>query len=775
MIKKLLILFLAVLVITSCQPVAVKQTVYPTAEFATSSPAITVARTSEISATPYPPPPTQEALPTAAHTQPAVRTITDLGTEPRSVSFSDKEPWLGVLIDPYENGQPAGQAVVILDYNTGAQIRTIRHMADTGSEAPLVFRPGSTEFVTGSSSGLITLWDAATGQALGNFPAPEKDWTSSFAFSPDGKTLAAGFSKEVRIWDVTNRRLIKAITPDITPVRVSSLAFAPDGQTLAYGTESGVLFRWDAGKKQSQVIGYTLASSLAFSPDGKWLAEEESGSPVVLWDTTHWVKRVVLADVVIQGADENLAFSRDGKSLAVSVGGNVIQVWDTDHLVMTQTLNMQADYILGLAYVSDRHILAAGVSNQALAISDLGAASEVGLRAPAPTVVPDDLSYVFPQPLQPGSPPAVNGMKMFDEHSGWAFATDGPSRMSLPKHYLLHTVDGGRIWKEAALPQNVELGNFFALDANTAWVAPAFYYQVDANSVVIPYKSLSTWRTNDGGQTWQQSQPFSLAPKWAKDGGADDYGVHMQFLDRDNGWMLVNVDCPTARGCQWQLYRTGDGGMNWQRVSESDPYNPAPNQPLLFSVAFWDERTGWGAGSVIGYTGQSKAALSVTRDGAQTWGDMPIPPPENLPEDFKSGQSECGATSVERIGENAVAVRTQCLVYNNNSPRYFFYHFTPDRGKTWNAWQTNGTEDFINATTGWRIESPGTEQLTKVLHTSDSGATWTVISSVPWAGSLYFVSNQVGWAIARQVEATALLKTIDGGKTWVNVMPVVGQ
>jgi len=164
--------------------------------------------------------------------------------------------------------------------------------------------------------------------------------------------------------------------------------------------------------------------------------------------------------------------------------------------------------------------------------------------------------------------------------------------------------------------------------------------------------------------------------------------------------------------------------------------------------------------------------LSVTHDGARTWSDLPIPLPKDLPEAFKSGQSECGATNIERIGENAAGVRTQCLVYDNKSPRYFFFHLTPDRGITWHAWQTNGTENFINATTGWRIESPGTEQLTKVLHTSDSGATWTVISSVPWAGSLYFVSDQVGWAIARQVEATALLKTIDGGKTWVEVMQV---
>jgi photosystem II stability/assembly factor-like uncharacterized protein len=37
---------------------------------------------------------------------------------------------------------------------------------------------------------------------------------------------------------------------------------------------------------------------------------------------------------------------------------------------------------------------------------------------------------------------------------------------------------------------------------------------------------------------------------------------------------------------------------------------------------------------------------------------------------------------------------------------------------------------------------------------------------VEWSGTLDFVNERQGWALAHSGEAVAVLRTIDGGKTW---------
>ena len=86
----------------------------------------------------------------------------------------------------------------------------------------------------------------------------------SVAFSPDGKTLAAGYSLGpstgggVLLWDVAGRKRVVEKSLPVTEGSVTSLAFSPDGKTLAAGygyahrlyTDGGVVL-WDvAGRKR---------------------------------------------------------------------------------------------------------------------------------------------------------------------------------------------------------------------------------------------------------------------------------------------------------------------------------------------------------------------------------------------------------------------------------------------------------------------------------------------------------------------------------------------
>jgi len=121
------------------------------------------------------------------------------------------------------------------------------------------------------------------------------------AFSPDGKTLAAGggvlepetgrwTSGEAKLWDIATgkERLTIRRHTDV----MAALAFAPDGQTLVTGGADALIKLWDAntGDEKQAMPGHSgRVSALAFSPDGKTLASAGDDRTVKLW-TVIWEK-----------------------------------------------------------------------------------------------------------------------------------------------------------------------------------------------------------------------------------------------------------------------------------------------------------------------------------------------------------------------------------------------------------------------------------------------------------------------------------------------------
>ena len=82
--------------------------------------------------------------------------------------------------------------------------------------------------------------------ALWTPPLPVTEGTVvSVAFSPDGKTLAAGYyavlasSGGVVLWDVAERKRLAEGPLAVITGRVYSMAFSPDGTTLAAGFGGG--------------------------------------------------------------------------------------------------------------------------------------------------------------------------------------------------------------------------------------------------------------------------------------------------------------------------------------------------------------------------------------------------------------------------------------------------------------------------------------------------------------------------------------------------------
>lgn len=81
---------------------------------------------------------------------------------------------------------------------------------------------------TGSSDGVVQLWDTASRQPTTLTGASGMVVT----FAPDGRTLAVG-RDSLTLWDVADRRITATLTTGRTRHAVGGMAFSPDGATLA--------------------------------------------------------------------------------------------------------------------------------------------------------------------------------------------------------------------------------------------------------------------------------------------------------------------------------------------------------------------------------------------------------------------------------------------------------------------------------------------------------------------------------------------------------------
>ncbi len=241
---------------------------------------------------------------------------------------------------------PDGQTLAALESSNGVRLwdvgsgRSISLFGGYGYDVTrMAFSPdGKTVATANDKDGTITLWDGARGWPR-NWPFDQplhggEAKVAALAFSPDGQRLASGSADgTVRLWEAATGQLLGQPIAAHSSV-VSSLAFSPDGRRLASGGYDRAIRLWDAatGKAVTQPAfsasasnGLGLVTSLAFSPDGKLLA---SGAPVELWDAASGQPIIGQPLNATAGVIHALAFSPDGQWLAVAGDDHVIHLWD---------------------------------------------------------------------------------------------------------------------------------------------------------------------------------------------------------------------------------------------------------------------------------------------------------------------------------------------------------------------------------------------------------------------------------------------------------------
>lgn len=393
------------------------------------------------------------------------------------------------------------------------------------------------------------------------------------------------------------------------------------------------------------------------------------------------------------------------------------------------------------------------------------------------------------QELQPtiAQPVTIDSIHMIDAATGWAFGhPDGEDER------LLRTSNGGNTWLDITAPisalgqnQPQKLVDGVFLSAERAWIVSRY-----APGDRLPMWSI--WYTLDGGRSWAM-------------GTAPDLGGNVvEFLtapDSKDGWLMFGLDA--GAGHSWaSLFSTHDGGTHWDRILDpGDPDYYKRNGDVDYccksDLAFADGQTGLLTFSTGAY---QQPFVDWSRDGGRSWQRQELPPPSANPDlfDFQNNTVFCGTYSPRLFSARSAYLVMGCYDLDSTDPgtsHAFFLYTTMDSGQTWTSRLLPDPEPsaptfdsftrsagiyFLNPKLGWtvfdddfRLQDGSAVSGTHLFQTLDGGESWDQVKLMAWKGQFSFVSESLGWAVARADGAVALVKTDDGGRNWRELHPVI--
>jgi RNA polymerase sigma factor (sigma-70 family) len=278
------------------------------------------------------------------------------------------------------------------DVATG-KARQVIEFKQGGGGRVVAYSPDGRTVASVQDSGILHVWDAATGKQLAE-PGLKMNATLCLAFSPDGRTLAAGgfLAKYGKIeetnsnsvislwkWDGDRLQPLWEAKPDFeAPLRsrsqgIGCVAFSPDGKYLATGGSANNLIRiWDVsdGKEVQEFrASGSHVGALTFSPTEKALASGSDDGALALWNPATGEKAWQRQQ---PGEVRALAFTPDGKTLAVGGGpeyswnnkkGNepFLALVDPKDGGEVHRFRIGRDSVASVAYSKDGTVLAAGL------------------------------------------------------------------------------------------------------------------------------------------------------------------------------------------------------------------------------------------------------------------------------------------------------------------------------------------------------------------------------------------------------------------------------
>ncbi len=172
------------------------------------------------------------------------------------------------------------------------------------------------------------------GHPLDQHLSGHTETVQSVAWSADGKWIATGGFRSLKIWDVSTWREVKSLSSSLVG-NITALAFAPDssnGQLFAADGQPGVSgFIHRIAYQEGKILSTWKAHEdviygLRMAPDGKSLASGAADRMAKIWNTADGK-----LTAIYEGHTNHVlavAFNKDATQLATASADKEVKVWD---------------------------------------------------------------------------------------------------------------------------------------------------------------------------------------------------------------------------------------------------------------------------------------------------------------------------------------------------------------------------------------------------------------------------------------------------------------
>jgi WD40 repeat protein len=302
----------------------------------------------------------------------------------QSTALDDSDPVTAALLAGAAwRLSPTAQARYSLLQSLAQPVRGIL-TAPSGVVTALAYSPDGSTLAAGYSGGAIRLWDLTSHRTIS-----ATTWGATplaLAFTSGGKKLEVADADAVGTWNLASQARITT-RPFASPAPGGPVAFSPDGNTIATGGADGNVRLWDAATQQE--IGPPMSSdaqpvaAVAFSPDGTLVAAGSTDGNVQLWNTA---TQQEAGPALVAGTAEvdALAFSPDGKLLATGGQDGTARLWDVTTGSQVRATMATGDTVIALTFGTGGTTLATAESDGATELWDVATQTQTGAALTVP-------------------------------------------------------------------------------------------------------------------------------------------------------------------------------------------------------------------------------------------------------------------------------------------------------------------------------------------------------------------------------------------------------